>query len=83
MQINPTYQFDSKIFDGFHFLPTASAIIFTNYAARWIPIHIHDMKSLPITFETRFKKDWGVSKTKKIFSCMPHEQENAKVKGKG
>ena len=28
-----------------------------NYA-RWIPIHIHDMKSLPITFETEFKKHW-------------------------
>ena len=52
-----------------------------NYA-RWIPI-----QSLPITFATEFKKHWVVSKTKKIFSCMPldqvHEQENAKVKGKG
>ena len=57
-----------------------------NYA-RWIPIHIHDMKSLLVTFATEFKKHWVVSKTKKIFSCMPldqvHEQENAKVKGKG
>ena len=45
------------------------------------------MKSLPITFKTEFKKHWVVSKTKKRFSCMPldqvHEQENAKIKGKG
>ena len=37
-----------------------------NYA-RWIPIHIHNMKSLPITFETEFKKHWVVSKTKNVF----------------
>ena len=37
-----------------------------NYA-RWIPIHIHDMKSLLVTFETEFKKHWVVLKTKKIF----------------
>ena len=45
------------------------------------------MKSLPITFETEFKKHWVVSKTKTIFSCMPldqvHEQENVKVMGMG
>ena len=57
-----------------------------NYA-RWIPIHIHYMKSLPITFETESNKHWVVSKTKKIFSCMPldqvHKQENAKMKSRG
>ena len=50
-------------------------------------IHIQNMKSLPITFEAEFKKHWVVSKTKRRFLCMPldqvHEQENAKVKGKG
>ena len=57
-----------------------------NYA-RWLPIHIRDMKSLPATFFTDFKQHWVVSKTKNRFSSMPldqsHEQENAKVKGKG
>ncbi len=54
-----------------------------NYA-RWIPIHIRDMKSLPTA---DFKQHWVVSKTTNRFSSMPldqsHEQENAKVKGKG
>ena len=57
-----------------------------NYS-RWIPIHIQDMKSLPLIFHEEFKKHWVVSKTNNRFSCMPldqsHEQENAKVKGKG
>ena len=57
-----------------------------NYA-RWLPIHIRDMKSLPATFFTDFKQHWVVSETKNRFSSMPldqsHEQENAKVKGKG
>ena len=57
-----------------------------NYA-HWLPIHIRDMKSLPATFFTDFKQHWVVSKTKNRFSSMPldqsHEQENAKVKGKG
>ena len=45
------------------------------------------MKLLPLTFHEEFKKHWVVSKTNNRFSCMPldqsHEQENAKVKGKG
>ena len=52
-----------------------------NYA-RWIPIHIRDMKSLPITFLANFKQHWVLSKTENRFSSMPldqsHEQENAK-----
>ncbi|MES9884863.1 MAG: hypothetical protein ABW185_28795, partial [Sedimenticola sp.] len=57
-----------------------------NYA-RWIPIHIRDMKSLPAAIEDEFKKHWVVSKTTNRFSYIPidqvHEQENAKVKGNG
>ncbi|MES9881369.1 MAG: hypothetical protein ABW185_10860, partial [Sedimenticola sp.] len=57
-----------------------------NYA-RWISVHIRDMKSLPSAIEDEFKKHWVVPKTTNRFSSLPidqiHEQENAKVKGKG
>lgn len=33
-----------------------------NYA-RWIPIHIRDMKSLPVAFQEEFKKNWVASKS--------------------
>ena len=74
-----------------------------NYA-RWLPIHIRDMKSLPVCQE-EFKSNWvASSKIQGLcistivfnatiyhmchrFSYIPldkvHEQENAKVKGKG
>ena len=57
-----------------------------NYA-RWLPILIRDMKSLPAVFQEEFKKNWVASKSNSRFSYIPldqvHEQENAKVKGKG
>ncbi len=56
-----------------------------NYA-RWIPIHIRDMKSLPLSIE-EFENCWVIQKTKNRFSCMPidqaHEQNNKLVKGSG
>ena len=54
---------------------------------RWVPVHIHDMSSLPTSIKEEFKSKWVVSKTCNRFSSIPidqiHEQENAKVKGKG
>ncbi len=45
------------------------------------------MKSVTTTFQEEFKKHRVVSKINNRFSCMPldqsHEEENAKVKGKG
>ena len=45
------------------------------------------MKSLPAVFREEFKKNWVASKSNSRFSYIPlyqvHEQENAKVKGKG
>ena len=49
VQTKPTYQFDSKIFDGsavVHFLPTASAITFADYANEvFIPFLIHQLEN--------------------------------------
>ena len=57
-----------------------------NYA-RWVPIYIRDMKSLPTSIEESFKDYWVVAKTSNRFSYIPmdqiHEQENAKLKGAG
>ena len=45
------------------------------------------MSSLPASIKVEFKSKWVVSKTRNRFSSIPidqmHEQENAKVKGKG
>ena len=53
--------------------------------ARWIPVHIRDMQSLPVSDE--FKKFWVLQKTHNLFSCMPldqaHEQNNKLVKDSG
>ena len=59
-----------------------------NYA-RWVPVHIGDMKSLPQPIKEEFESNgnWVVSKTGKAFSAIPfdhaHEQENRSVKGSG
>ena len=57
-----------------------------NYA-RWIPIHIRDMKSIPASISEEFERCWVVQKTQNVFSCMPldqaHEQNNELVKGSG
>lgn len=69
-------------------VPLFFALDHTNYA-RWVPIHIRDMKSLPDSVRLEFQEHhhWVISKTGKKFSSMPldqaHEQENKMVKGSG
>ncbi len=57
-----------------------------NYA-RWIPVHIRDMKSLPDSIKEEFQRFWVVQKTSNVFSSIPidqaHEQNNRLVKGAG
>ena len=60
----------------------------TNYA-RWMPIHIHDIKALPEAIKIEFndKGNFVLRKSQKAFSFIPfdqaHEQENKVVKGSG
>ena len=60
----------------------------TNYA-RWLPVYIKDMKSLPDSVRAEFEQEghWVLFKTNNKFSTIPidqaHEQENANVKGSG
>ena len=58
----------------------------TNYA-RWIPIHIRDMKSLTNQMHEELAKYWVIQKTKHKFSSIPldqaHEQNNELIKGSG
>lgn len=42
-----------------------------NYA-RWLPIHIRDMKSLPPGFQDDFKRNWVASKSKSRSVCILH-----------
>ena len=59
-----------------------------NYA-RWTPIHIRDMKSLPESIDKKFREEgaWVLSKTGNSYSAIPfdqaHEQENKVVKSAG
>ena len=66
--------------------PWFFALDHVNYA-RWIPIHVEDMKSLPAGIKEQLKSSWVVQKTQKKFSSMPidqaHEQSNEHVKGSG
>ena len=54
----------------------------TNYA-RWIPIHIHDIKLLPHNVKDDLEQCWMLRKTDNKFSCMPldqgHEQNNEMI----
>jgi hypothetical protein len=45
----------------------------TNYA-RWIPVHIEDMKNLPENIKKSFEKFWVINKTNNKFSCMPIDE---------
>ena len=60
-----------------------------HHYARWVPVHIRDMESLPPSILEEFQAcgDWVVQKTHNRFSAMPidqaHEQDNALVKGSG
>ena len=68
-------------------VPLFFALNHPNYA-RWLPVHIRDMKSLPAPIRDEFKlSHWVLSKTSNKFSAIPfdqtHEQENKTVKGVG
>jgi hypothetical protein len=69
-------------------VPLFFALNHVHYA-RWLPVHIRDMKSLPVSVRDEFvqQSHWVVSKTHRKFSAMPfdqaHEQENKTVKGPG
>ena len=80
-----------KIFDLFvegleALVPWFFALDHTNYA-RWIPIHLRDMKALPTHAKDQLKNCWVIPKSQKKFSSMPidqaHEQNNEFVKGSG
>lgn len=67
-------------------VPWFFALDHVNYA-RWLPVFIRDMKSLPEGVYANFQKHWVISKTDTKFSSIPidqaHEQNNAIVKGSG
>ena len=66
----------------FHWITT------TTYA-RWIPIQIRDMESLPPSIHKEFEEygHWVIHKITRRFSAMPidqaHEQNNEVVKSSG
>ena len=66
--------------------PWFFALDHTNYA-RWVPIHLRDMKSLSSDVKDDFLSCWVLRKTHNKFSCIPidqaHEQNNELVKGSG
>lgn len=68
--------------------PWFFALDHQNYA-KWIPIHIRDMQSLPTSIHQEFHEHghWVIQKTTNQFSAMPidqaHEQTNQLVKGSG
>ena len=66
--------------------PWFFALDHVNYA-RWIPVHVEDIKSLPAGIKEQLKSSWVVLKTQNKFSSMPidqaHEQSNEHVKGSG
>ena len=66
--------------------PWSFALDHTNYA-RWLPIHIRDMKCLPGPVQESLRKCWVISKSSNTFSSIPidqaQKQNNARVKGSG
>ena len=69
-------------------VPWFFALDHHNYA-RWIPVHIRDMESLPASIHKEFEEHghWVVAKTANRFSSIQidqaHEQNNALVKSSG
>ena len=69
-------------------VPLFLALDHVNYA-RWTPIHIRDMKSLPLSIAREFQRQghWVLSKTGNTFSAIrfdqAHEQENKVIKSVG
>ena len=68
--------------------PLFFALDHVNYA-RWVPVHIRDMKALPLSVKQEFttNHNWVLSRTGRRFSAIPidqaHEQLNKVVKGTG
>lgn len=66
-------------------VPLFFALDHVNYA-RWLPIHIRDMRGLPKEVECEFINNgrWVIQKTSNLYSSIPvdqaHEQENKIVK---
>ena len=62
------------------------ALYHQNYS-RWISVHLKDMKSLTDEIHLQFMENFTVRKTNNRFPNLPidqvHEQQNAKLKGKG
>ena len=69
-------------------IPLFFALDHVNYA-RWAPIYLRDMKSLPESISKVFQEEgrWVLLKTGNRFSAIPfdqaHEQENKVVKSGG
>lgn len=69
-------------------VPLFFALDHVNFA-RWTPIHIRDMKSLPLSIAREFQRQGQLvlSKTGNRFSAIPfdqaHEQENKVIKSAG
>ena len=66
------------------------AMDYTNYA-RWIPVHLRDMVTLPTAHSEVAREfeagNFTIQKTSRQFSAIPidqaHEQNNAAIKGDG
>ena len=59
--------------------PLFFAMDHVNYA-RWMPVHIRDMKCLPESIKEEFEKQghWVLSKTNKLFSAIPIDQAHSR-----
>ena len=81
-----TGNFDSYVEILEEIAPWFFALARTNYA-RWIPVHMREMKLMPDELKVEFSKYWVVQKTVNRFSLIPidqyHEQNNAILKGEG
>ena len=68
--------------------PLFFALDHENYA-RWVSVHIRDLKTLPMSVKEEFTRNhnWVLSRTGRAFSSISidqaHEQENKAVKGTG
>ena len=69
-------------------MPWFFALDHYNYA-RWVPVHLRDMGSLPTSIKDQFEVNgtWVARKTQNCFSAMAidqaHKQNNDLVKGSG
>ena len=69
-------------------MPWFFALDHYNYA-RWVPVHLRDMESLPTSIKDQFEVNgtWVARKTQNRFSAMAidqaHKQNNDLVKGSG